>query len=243
MVLASRAPVGAATPAADLRRLRRRGRLSMMLVPLGVGGFEFIPPVDRGEVFVQLTYPTGTPLATTPRSAHRQTHFGAAGHRIADGSRRRNAVELRRLDRARIGRPDPRLPETEAPPTDRLLGAASSAGLPARSRRPRESSRFRQPGPVVATLSRSTIWSPRPNDDPDAYAEQVAARAAETPGTLNVNTSAEQLAPQIDVEFDRELTRALDVNIGQAAAAIRAAYRRHARHAVRHLPTGSSTCK
>ena len=26
-------------------------------------GFEFMPPVDRGEVFMQFTYPTGTPLA------------------------------------------------------------------------------------------------------------------------------------------------------------------------------------
>ncbi|HEY6449918.1 MAG TPA: efflux RND transporter permease subunit, partial [Candidatus Cybelea sp.] len=38
--------------------------VSILLIPLGVVGFEFIPPVDRGEIFVQLTYPTGTPLAT-----------------------------------------------------------------------------------------------------------------------------------------------------------------------------------
>lgn len=36
---------------------------AILLVPLGIIGFEFMPPVDRGEVFIQFTYPTGTPLA------------------------------------------------------------------------------------------------------------------------------------------------------------------------------------
>jgi hydrophobic/amphiphilic exporter-1 (mainly G- bacteria), HAE1 family len=36
---------------------------AILLIPLGVIGFEFMPPVDRGEVFIQFTYPTGTPLA------------------------------------------------------------------------------------------------------------------------------------------------------------------------------------
>ena len=61
-------------------------------------------------------------------------------------------------------------------------------------------------------------------DVPDKYAEQVAEALRQTPGTLNVNTSAERLAPQMDIEFDRNVTRALNVNIGQAASAIRAAY-------------------
>ena len=38
---------------------------AISLVPLGYVGFEFIPAVDRGEIFLQLTFPTGTPLATT----------------------------------------------------------------------------------------------------------------------------------------------------------------------------------
>ena len=38
---------------------------AMALVPLGIVGSEFIPPVDRGEIFIQVTYPVGTPLAKT----------------------------------------------------------------------------------------------------------------------------------------------------------------------------------
>jgi HAE1 family hydrophobic/amphiphilic exporter-1 len=46
----------------------------------------------------------------------------------------------------------------------------------------------------------------------------------DTPGTANVNSSALQMAPQIDIEFDRDRARALDVDIGSAASAVRAAF-------------------
>jgi HAE1 family hydrophobic/amphiphilic exporter-1 len=35
---------------------------AMALVPLGVVGEEFIPTTDRGQIYIQLTYPIGTPL-------------------------------------------------------------------------------------------------------------------------------------------------------------------------------------
>ena len=39
--------------------LLSRGRSSgaIALVPLGVVGEEFVPPTDRGQIYVQLTYP------------------------------------------------------------------------------------------------------------------------------------------------------------------------------------------
>ncbi len=39
--------------------------VALALIPLGLVGFEYIPPVDRGELYVTMTYPPGTPLATT----------------------------------------------------------------------------------------------------------------------------------------------------------------------------------
>jgi HAE1 family hydrophobic/amphiphilic exporter-1 len=42
--------------------------LAFALIPLGVVGFEYIPPVDRGELYVTLTGPSGTPLETTRRN-------------------------------------------------------------------------------------------------------------------------------------------------------------------------------
>ncbi len=38
---------------------------AIALIPLGVVGFEFIPAVDRGQIFCTVQFPTGTPLTTT----------------------------------------------------------------------------------------------------------------------------------------------------------------------------------
>jgi HAE1 family hydrophobic/amphiphilic exporter-1 len=62
------------------------------------------------------------------------------------------------------------------------------------------------------------------DDNPDAYAPKVLQALQETPGAISANSSAMNLAPQIDIEFDRDRARVLDMNIGQAASAIRAAF-------------------
>jgi hydrophobic/amphiphilic exporter-1 (mainly G- bacteria), HAE1 family len=198
---------------------------ALSLIPLGAVGFEFIPPVDRGEIFVQLTYPTGTPLTTvnaavqaidkhiaalpdtqslTALAGGTQSNFGGL---IAQGS---------------VGQIHVFLKQNRRYPTDhwvRVLGLIASRIAPTAH--------------VVAIPATGTGGgNAQPidylvtdtNDNPDKYADQVAAVLRETPGTLNVNTSAEQVAPQIDLQFDRGVTRALDVNIGQAADAIRAAF-------------------
>jgi hydrophobic/amphiphilic exporter-1 (mainly G- bacteria), HAE1 family len=199
--------------------------LSCLLVPLGVVGFEFIPAVDRGEIFVQLTYPTGTPLAQvnaavnaidkrisalpdtdslTGLAGGTQSNFGGL---IAQGSVGQIHVFLKQ-DRRR--------------PTDfwaRVFGRIASRIAPTARviAIPATGTGGGNSQPIDYLVTSTT-------DEPDTYAQQVAALLRDTPGTLNVNTSAEQVAPQIDIEFDRGLTRALNVNIGQAASAIRAAY-------------------
>jgi HAE1 family hydrophobic/amphiphilic exporter-1 len=60
--------------------------------------------------------------------------------------------------------------------------------------------------------------------EPDAYAAQVFAALEATPGATNVNSSASSLSPQFDIVFDRDRARVLNVNIGLAAQAVRAAF-------------------
>ena len=67
-----------------------------------------------------------------------------------------------------------------------------------------------------------TVTSTR--GEPDAYAQQVLHTLEDTPGTANVNSSALNLAPQIDIAFNRDRARTLDLDIGTAAAAVRAAF-------------------
>ena len=42
--------------------------LALLMLPLGIVGFEYIPTIDRGQFFLTITYPTGTPLETTRRA-------------------------------------------------------------------------------------------------------------------------------------------------------------------------------
>ncbi len=198
---------------------------SVLLIPLGVIGFEFIPAVDRGEIFVQLTYPTGTPLATVNAAVIQiDKHFSALpdvdsltglaggtqtgfGGLLAQGSvgqihvflkpNRKRSTEFWTRVLGRIA--------------GQIASTAKVVAIPATG----TGGGNAQPIDYLVTST---------NDDPEKYAEQVATILRETPGTANVNSSAERLAPQVDVEFDRGLARALNVNIGQAASAIRAAF-------------------
>jgi HAE1 family hydrophobic/amphiphilic exporter-1 len=198
---------------------------SLLLVPLGAVGFEFMPPVDRGEVFVQATYPTGTPLTTvntaiaamaarfaklpdvesqTALAGGTQSNFGGL---LAQGSVGQVHVFLKANRRRSTDFWAPALGRIaqQVAPTARVVSipATGTGGGNA------------QPIDYLITST---------DDHPEAYEPQVAQALRETPGTLNVNSSAEQLAPQIDIEFDRDRARVLGINIGQTAAAIRAAF-------------------
>jgi HAE1 family hydrophobic/amphiphilic exporter-1 len=198
---------------------------ALLLVPLGAVGFEFMPPVDRGEVFVQATYPTGTPLTTvntaiaamaarfaklpdvesqTALAGGTQSNFGGL---LAQGSVGQVHVFLKPNRRRSTDFWAPALGRIaqQVAPTARVVSipATGTGGGNA------------QPIDYLITST---------DDHPEAYEPAVAEALRETPGTLNVNSSAEQLAPQIDIGFDRDRARVLGINIGQAAAAIRAAF-------------------
>ncbi len=199
--------------------------LSILFVPLGAVGFEFMPPVDRGEIFVQPTYPTGTPLATVnaaiAKMAGRFAKLSDVESETAlAGGTQSNFGGM--LVQGSVGQIHVFLKTKRKHPTDywsRILGRIGSQVAPSAR--------------VIAIPATGTgggnsqpidYLVTSADDHPEKYAEQVAAALRETPGTANVNSSAEKLAPQIDIEFDRERARALGVNIGQAAAAIRAAF-------------------
>jgi HAE1 family hydrophobic/amphiphilic exporter-1 len=93
----------------------------------------------------------------------------------------------------------------------KLVPAARVIAIPATGTRGGNSQ------PIDATVSTT-------RGEPDAYAAQVEQALEDTPGTANVNSSALQLTPQINIEFNRDRARALNVNIGSAAAAVRAAF-------------------
>jgi HAE1 family hydrophobic/amphiphilic exporter-1 len=170
-------------------------------------------------------YPTGTPLATTDAAVKSLTQaylqipgvqringisgafqagFGGAVALGADGQ----LVVF--LDPNRPKSTD-EIARTMTGIGHRLVTGARVIAIPATGTRGGNA----QPIDVTVTTTRG---------EPDAYAAQVLGALQDTPGTANANSSSLRYTPQLNIEFNRDRARALDVNIGTAAAAVRAAF-------------------
>ncbi len=198
---------------------------AIALIPLGFVGFEFIPAVDRGQIFCTVQFPTGTPLTTTDAAVRLlsarfldlpgvQTITSTSGTAQAGFG---GGVNLGSTGQIRVVLADDHKVSTDRVAMmmngigHRLVPDARVFAVPATG------TRGGNQQPIDATVSAT-------RGEPDAWAPKVLQALQETPGTTNVNSSALRLSPQIDIEFDRERARALDVQIGSAAQAVRAAF-------------------
>jgi HAE1 family hydrophobic/amphiphilic exporter-1 len=198
---------------------------AVALIPLGFVGFDFIPAVDIGQIFATITFPTGTPLTTTDAAVRKITNAylqlpdvqqvisttGTAQAGFGGGINIGSTGQLRILlnpDHKETTDADARRMSGIA---HRLVPDAKVVAVPATGTRGGNA----QPIDVTVATTRG---------EPDAYAQEVFGALSDTPGATNVNSSAEQLAPQYNIEFNRDRARVLDVNIGLAAQAVRAAF-------------------
>ena len=198
---------------------------AVALIPIGLVGFEYIPPVDRGELYVTIRYPSGTPIETTrlgavdaekivtaDKSVKTETatagaYLGQLSGFINDASvaqidvflknrRRASTLEVADALQAQIGKTIPRASVIAVPATSISGGNAQ---------------------PIDEIISAVT-------GDPTAAPAQVAGALRATPGAIDVTTSASGDSPQYEIRFDRDRARALGASIGTAATAIEAAF-------------------
>lgn len=201
--------------------------LALALVGLGAVGEEFIPPVDRGEIFIQLIYPIGTPIQTVEKGTF--------------------ALEKQILD----------TPDTFANTAVAGAYAAGFGGFVSQSnvgqvhiwlkdgrkkatsywvRRFQEIANKALPQGVQAVVVPATATgggNSQPVDflvtdvtggDPTPAAQKVVQLLQKVKGATSVNSSGTQLAPEISIQFDRNKAQALGVDLGQAAEAAGAAF-------------------
>lgn len=197
---------------------------AIALLPLGLVGFTFIPSVDRGEIFVQVTYPTGTPLQRVDAVVRQ---LDAAVRKLPDLDRVVSVAGAYSspfggfLNQGNVGQLHLYLKDKRHHPTTywvdqlrkqlpRLAPGADIVVIPATS----TGGGNAQPIDYIVTNVRG---------DPTDAARQVFQILRSTPGTTNVTTSAQDLAPQVDVVYDRLAAQALNVSIGTASSAVRAA--------------------
>ena len=103
--------------------------VALALIPLGLVGFEYIPPVDRGRDLPDDDVPAGTPLETTrrglARGRERDRRDARRASRVGDG--RRLPRPAQRLHQQRRDRADEHLPARQTLAIDRRTGPTASS--------------------------------------------------------------------------------------------------------------------
>ena len=202
---------------------------SFTLVPSGRVGEEFIPPMDQGIFTAQVVYPPGHPLAQThatmtkletetkrlvaPSDLLFETTVAGGysapfGGFVLEGNVGQIAVYLQEnhstSTAAYVARLQQQLPKL-APGAVVTVVEITAAGGTAQ-----------QPiDELVETADGS---------DPSPYAAKVFAQLVHTPGVVQAQDSASNVAPQMNVRFNQPALQALDVSQGTAATAVEAAF-------------------
>ncbi|MBD5654051.1 MAG: efflux RND transporter permease subunit, partial [Candidatus Eremiobacteraeota bacterium] len=199
---------------------------AIALVPLGVVGEEFIPTTDRGQIYIQTTYPIGTPLTTVRDGLYkleqriRKTPDLFAEATTAGGY---SASFGGFVNVGNVGQITVFLKDGRVHPTNYWVQQFTTL---AKRTLPDAQS-------IVVPSTGTTGGNKQPVDflvsdvtggDPTAAAQKLVALLATIPGATSVNGSGTSLAPQISVNFDRAKAQALDVDLGSAAQAAGAAF-------------------
>jgi hydrophobic/amphiphilic exporter-1 (mainly G- bacteria), HAE1 family len=200
--------------------------ISIMMIPLGFVGEEYIPPQDMGQIFVQLTWPVGTPMRTTAEGTFALEH---AIDRIPDLQHESSNAGAYQasfggfVTQPNVGQIHTWLIDARKHPTSywvaqfqimaaKIVPHAQAVVTPATG----------QGGGNVQPIDE--LVTDVSGGDPTAYAQRALQILQTTPGATNVNSSSAQPAPAVDVEFDRGRARALNVSVGTAASAAAAAF-------------------
>ncbi len=200
---------------------------AIAMVNFGLVGEEFIPASDRGEIFIQVNYPIGTPVDTVSTgiikleklidkqsdTAAETSVAGAYSASFGGFATQSNVGQIH------VFLKDNRKQSTsywvarfqdlanKALPSGVHSVAVPSTGTGGGNAQP------------IDLLVTDLIGG-----DPTPYASKVLALLQTVKGATSVNSSGTQLAPEISVQFDRAKAQALDVDLGQAAIAAGAAF-------------------
>jgi len=199
---------------------------AIALIPAGVVGEEFISPIDRGQIFVQLTYPVGTSLATTTTAVLKLEQKLRALPDIASDTDLAGGYSSPYgglLVESNAGQIQIFLKDNRQHPTaywvnqyrqiaTKTLPNTQVLVIPATGQGGGNSQPLDE---LVTDIS---------GGDPTPYALKVYDAMLHAPGAVNVNSSAVSLSPQVELLFQRAKMRALDVSLGTATTAAQAAF-------------------
>jgi hydrophobic/amphiphilic exporter-1 (mainly G- bacteria), HAE1 family len=201
--------------------------VALALVGIGAVGEEFIPPVDRGEIYIQLMYPIGTPIQTVENGTFALQRkildtpdiFANTAVAGAYSASFGGFVSQSNVGQVHIWLKDGRKESTSE--WVRKYREIAKQALP-------QGVQF-----VVVPATSTQGGNAQPIDflvtdltggDPTPYAQKVTDLLKGVPGAVSVNSTGTQLTPEISIQFDRNKAQALGVDLGQAAQAAGAAF-------------------
>ena len=201
--------------------------VAIALIPLGVVGEEFIPGIDRGEIFVQVSYPIGTPLTTVEDGVFKYEKKILANSDIFANTAVAGAYSASFggfVSQTNVGQIHVWLKDGHKKSTNywvsefrKLAAQTFPPGVTA----------------VVVPSTGTSGGNSQPVDflvtdvsggDPTPYAQKVLDALKSVKGATSVNSSGTSLTPEISIIFNREKAQALGVDVGQAAEAAGAAF-------------------
>jgi hydrophobic/amphiphilic exporter-1 (mainly G- bacteria), HAE1 family len=200
---------------------------AIALVALGFVGEEYIPPVDRGEIYVQVVYPIGTPISIVEKGV-----FGLEKQLLAEKDVFANTAVAGAYSAAfggfvtqsNVGQVHVWLKDGHKKSTSYWVGQFTNI---AKNYLPENVTAYVVPATGTQSGNSQPIdflVSDLNGGDPTDYAARVMELLKTVPGATSVNSSGTQRAPEISVQFDRKKAEALGVDLGQAAQAAGAAF-------------------
>ena len=201
--------------------------LAIAMVGFGVVGEEFIPAVDRGEIYIQVTYPIGTPIQTVSKGVFglERKILGARdvfANTAVSGAYSASFGGF--VSQSNVGQVHVWLKDGRSRPTSYWVSEfrkIARTALPPTARAvvvPATGTQGGNAQPVDLLVTDVT------GGDPTPYAQKVAELMRSVKGATSVNSTGTQLGPEISVQFDRAKAQALGVDLGQAAQAAGAAF-------------------
>jgi multidrug efflux pump subunit AcrB len=194
--------------------------LALLVPTLGAIQGDFVPQVQTGEIDMTVTYPPGTPIATTQRFVDglEQAIMKIPGLKSVTSTVGSKPEGWGNLQGGNYAQLYAQTDDDKRKQTNKIIEQIRKLGYLV------PGGEFEVAGDSGSGSGAQIFYAlSGPEDAIGPAAEKVAQFLRDTPGSVNVQTSAEVAAPRLNVEIDRAKAAVLGVSPADAALAARLA--------------------
>jgi hydrophobic/amphiphilic exporter-1 (mainly G- bacteria), HAE1 family len=192
--------------------------LALVMLPLGAVSFDFMPAQQTGEIDMSVTYPAGTPIMATNRFVTQleDAIMKLPGVKSVSATTGRKPAGWSSVTGGNYAHLTAQMQDRHIKDTNKTIAAIRKLA-------------YLVPG-AEFNVAGDDSNGPAiyysltgPDDEIGPGAEKVAQFLRTVPGTVNVQTSAENGAPRLNVDVDRQKCELLGINPSDVATVARIA--------------------